>query len=235
MSGGSGRGVVFAVVATTLLWLLAVVGAGAFWWLSQRRAVPSSMVLVPASAPGEPMPQPFAFDPHDVPVEPPAPSGPLPIVPPVPPAGGALSRTSVEPVQGHLDEVLRAELAASETSGRRLLVFFTAPWCVPCQAVKQTLAAPDVSAQLADVQLVEVDIDAFSGLELHRAAALLLDQEVEAIPLVCALRSRQPPVCMDGGAWGEDSDANIRSTLVPFMVSPPSGVAPRAPDRITPI
>lgn len=234
MSGGSGRGVVIAVAATALLWLLAVLGAGAFWWLARGTAAPE-IVLLPTSAPGDPVPAPFGLDPPEIPGEPPAPSGPLPIVPPVPPAGGAVSRTSIEPVQGHLDELLRAELAASEASGRRLLVFFTAAWCAPCLAVKQTLAAPDVSAQLADVQLVEVDIDAFSGLELHRAGALLLDQEVEAIPLVCALRSRQPPVCMDGGAWGEDSDANIRATLVPFMVSPPSGVAPRAPDRITPI
>lgn len=234
MSGGSGRGIVVAVVATTMLWLLALVGAGAFWWFSQRPAPLPPMVLVPAGAPLEDVPA-FPPDPHGAPGDPSVPSAPLPIVPPVPAAGGALSRTSVEPVQGHLDELLRAELAASEASGRRLLVFFTAAWCAPCQAVKQTLAAPDVSAQLADVLLVEVDVDAFSGLELHRAGAVLLDQEVEAIPLVCAVRSRQPPVCMDGGAWGEDSDANIRSTLVPFMAAPPSGVAPRAPDRITPI
>lgn len=230
MSGSSGRGfgIALAIAATLVLWVVAVLGAGAFWWFSQRPPVPP-MVLVPVDSPEPPLPA----SPDGPAV--PAPSGPLPSVPPVPQAGGALSRTSVEPVQGHLDELLRAQLVASEASGRRLLVFFTAGWCAPCQAVKQTLAAPDVGAQLADVQLVEVDIDAFSGLELHRAAALLLDQEVEAIPLVCALRSRQPPVCMDGGAWGEDSDANIRSTLVPFMVAPPSGVAPHAPDRITPI
>lgn len=231
MSGSSGRGIVVAVVATAVLWVLAAFAAGAFWWFS-RQAAPAPMVLVPTS---DPTPSGAPFDPHDLPGDPSTPSGPLPSVPPVPAAGGALSRTSLEPVQGHLDELIRAELAASETSGRRLLVFFTASWCAPCQAVKHTLAAPDVGAQLADIQLVEVDVDAFSGLELHRAGALLLDQEVEAIPLVCAVRSRQPPVCMDGGAWGEDSDANIRSTLVPFMAAPPSGVAPRAPDRITPI
>jgi hypothetical protein len=82
---------------------------------------------------------------------------------------------------------------------------------------------------------VEIDVDAFAAVELHRAGMALLDQEVEAIPLFCVLRSRQPPVCMDGGAWGEDTDQNIRSVLVPFLASPPSGISPREPDRITPI
>ena len=63
----------------------------------------------------------------------------------------------------------------------------------------------------------------------------VLDQEIEAIPLFCVLRSSQPPVCIDGGAWGEDTDSNIRSVLVPFLISPPSGISPHEPDRITPI
>ena len=226
---GSGRGVAIAVVATTLLWLTALAGAG-FWFLGRRDVSRVPLVVGPAE-PLVPMP---SSGPGQIP-QPPAAPGPLPVVPAVPPTGGRLSRVSVSPAQGHLDELLRAEIAAAEASGRRVGAYFTAPWCQPGRAVDPTLAATAVDSSLGEVQLVEVDIDSFSGEELHRAGILLLDQDVEAIPLFCALRSRQPPVCIDGGAWGEDTDSNIRSILVPFLASPPSGVAPGVPDRITPI
>jgi len=221
---GSGRGITIAIVATTLLWLTALAGAG-FWALRARDVTPVQLVIGPPE-PGVPVPS-------GGPV--PAPPTALPEVPPVPPAGTGPSRVKMTPTQAHLDEQLRAEVAASEAVGRRVVVFFTAAWCQPCHAVERTLAAADVQAQLGALQLVEVDVDAFSGPELNRASALLLDQEVEAIPLFCALRSSQPPVCIDGGAWGEDTDSNIRTILVPFLTSPPSGISPRGPDRITPI
>ena len=227
MSGESSRAVVVAVVATLALWLVAVAGAAALLW-SAGGSPPPPVVVGPF------VDVPVPVRPADPP-GPPAGREPLPAVPPVPPAGSGLSRHQVQPAEGLLHDLLRAEMQVSEASGRRLVVFFGTDGCQPCQAARRTLAAADVNTRLSDVQLVEVDVDAFSGIELHRAGAMLLDQDVEAIPLFCALRSRQPPVCIDGGAWGEDTDANIRSVLVPFLVSPPSGVTPRAPDRVVPI
>lgn len=227
---GSGRGIAIAVIATTLLWLAAAVGA-AFLLVGSRAPAPDPVVL------GGPPVFPPQLEPPDPGPVPDAPTPPvaLPAVPPVPLASAELSRVRVDPTKGHLDELLRAEIQASEASGRRVVAYFSAAWCQPCRAVDRTLGASDVNARLGQLQLVEVDVDAFSAVELHRAGMLVLDQDIEAIPLFCVLRSREPPVCIDGGAWGDDTDSNIRSVLVPFLASPPSGVAPHEPDRITPI
>lgn len=48
-------------------------------------------------------------------------------------------------------------VASTTTRSRRVLVYFTAPWCTPCQALKPHLTT--LAGEHADLSVVLVDVD----------------------------------------------------------------------------
>jgi hypothetical protein len=218
-----GKGLAITGIALSILWLAGMVVAGAV--TGALRQSPEEPQLVQGQPAGQPFP---------VPMPTPAPIPGVPALPGLPVLPGSAPHLALTPVAGPLDSQIRSHVAAAESGGRRLVVFFTAGWCAPCQAVKRTLAAPDLVARLSAVQVVEVDVDAFPDADGRRAGQVV-GRQVNAIPLLCTLRSNLPPVCMDGAAWGEDTDGNIRAILVPFLETPPSGLTPGVQGAPVPI
>ena len=82
-------------------------------------------------------------------------------------------------------EDLKEKLAASFSSGRPALVYFTADWCVTCKAIEQdVLSASEVKDAVLDFARIRVDLSRLTDLN----QALLRDFEVVGPPTMVFLK-----------------------------------------------
>jgi hypothetical protein len=60
---------------------------------------------------------------------------------------------------GDVAELVKGELTAAKTRGRRLIVYVGATWCEPCQRFHHAAEAGELDGQFGDLRLLTFDLD----------------------------------------------------------------------------
>ncbi|MBI4952740.1 MAG: hypothetical protein HY908_11955 [Myxococcales bacterium] len=133
------------------------------------------------------------------------------------PTGAAAARgftvVEVTPAAGELARVLGDHLAKAKALGQKPYAELWAEWCEPCVALRRSLGDPRMVKAFRGTYIVQLDVDAW-GTKLD-AAQLPAD----AIPVFYELADDGRPTGrkIDGGAWGDNTPANMAPPLDRFF------------------
>jgi len=134
-----------------------------------------------------------------------APSHPGPSKP-----GGA--RVVALPETGDFDRLVADAAANARAAGLEPYLEFTAAWCAPCRHFEQLRDEPTMTSALAGTLIIQADYDRWQAVADRLA--------VSAIPTWLALDAQgrpRPERRIDGGAWSEDTAANMAPALGAFF------------------
>ena len=112
-----------------------------------------------------------------------------------------------------LQDQIGAEVELAQAENLIPIVYFSATWCPPCQAIKKTLDDPLMIDAFSGTHIIEVDVDEWED-DLLDAGYI-----IEFIPTFAHVDQLGYPtgVMVDGGAWGADIPANMAPVLKSFF------------------
>jgi len=132
----------------------------------------------------------------------PAPAAdPTPEAPPAPTAAAGAPVVEVLSIQRTpgrvLKDALEGELAAAEAKQQRVVVMFSADWCVPCRSIKEALESnPIVQGHTRGGRFLIIDVDEWRG-PAHR---LIEGADPSKLPLLVALDRQGQALVMTHGS-----------------------------------
>lgn len=110
---------------------------------------------------------------------------------------------------GKLLSLIKAEISAK----RKPALFFTATWCGPCKKFKSALSDPMMQEAMNGITLIMIDADIDGGKEKFGAK-----YKVSAYPTFLKMDADGNSLKkIDGGAWNEDTPANMAPAMKKFM------------------
>lgn len=118
-----------------------------------------------------------------------------------------------------LAALLKAEVIKAGKLGQRPFVQFYADWCRPCRALRGSLNDPRMIDAFAGTYIIQLEADQWKG----RLEGTGLS--VDALPAFHEIDNRGRPTGrrIDGGAWGQDTPANMAPPLKAFFAVKPQG------------
>ena len=113
------------------------------------------------------------------------------------------------PAEGHIDEIVRAEMTKATAARRRVVVYVGGTWCEPCQRFHHAAERGELDATFPDVELFGFDIDR------DRDRLVTAGYTSKLIPLFAlpGPDGRASGKQVEGGIKGEGAVANIAPRL----------------------
>jgi thiol:disulfide interchange protein len=109
-----------------------------------------------------------------------------------------------------LTELLKREIE----SGRKPVLFFTAPWCGPCQEFKHSLTQQLMKDALSDITLIQIDMDA-------EKEQISVKYNIHAIPFLIRINAKGEVITkIDGNAW-DDTVESMADAMEVFQTETP--------------
>jgi hypothetical protein len=125
---------------------------------------------------------------------------------------------TLDPSQGALTPLLKAEAAKAKAMSLRPFVEFRADWCDPCVALEKSMDDPRMKAAFAGTYVVHLDVDAWGSAQLAGTGFA-----PTAIPVFLEIDGDGKPTGrkIDGGAWGDNVPENMAPPLDWFFHAKP--------------
>jgi hypothetical protein len=113
------------------------------------------------------------------------------------------------PTEGHIDEIVRAEMTKATAARRRVVAYVGATWCEPCQRFHHAAERGELDATFPNVELLGFDLDR------DRERLVAAGYSSKLIPLFAlpGPDGRASGKQVEGGIKGEGAVANIAPRL----------------------
>jgi hypothetical protein len=122
---------------------------------------------------------------------------------------GSGAKFALAPSTGGVDAIVRGALSQTRADRRRLVVYVGATWCEPCQRFHHSLERGELGGSLADVTLLEFDLDA----DRERLAAAGYQSNYIPLFALPGPDGRSSGAHVEGGIKGEGAVAFILPRL----------------------
>jgi len=113
------------------------------------------------------------------------------------------------PAEGHVDEIVRAEMTKATAARRRVVVYVGGTWCEPCQRFHHAAERGELDATFPDVALLGFDIDR----DRDRLGAAGYTSKLIPLFALPGPDGRASGKQVEGGIKGEGAVANIAPRL----------------------
>ena len=142
--------------------------------------------------------------------------------PAAPASAVTAASVTLDPSQGALPALLKAEAAKARAMHLAPYAEFRADWCGPCRAIEKSMDDPRMIAAFAGTYVAHLDVDAWGSAQTSAAGF-----DASAIPVFFELDADGKPTGrkIDGGAWGDNVPENMAPPLAAFF-HPKGAAAP---------
>jgi thiol-disulfide isomerase/thioredoxin len=129
-------------------------------------------------------------------------------------AAPAQAWTKVTATGGPLASQVQAEIKRARAQKLKPVVYGSAVWCGPCQAIKKYRSDPRMADAFRGTYVIELDVDDWTAPEI-----VPLYPKLRAMPVFIAVgddgKATGPQI--DGGAWGDNIPENMAPPLKAFF------------------
>jgi thiol:disulfide interchange protein len=124
------------------------------------------------------------------------------------------SWTKVTATAGSLASQVQAEVKKARAQKLKPIVYGSAAWCGPCQAIKKYKSDPRMAEAFRGTYVIELDVDDWAATDITP-----LYPKLTAMPVFIAVgddgKATGPQI--DGGAWGDNIPENMAPPLKAFF------------------
>ena len=135
------------------------------------------------------------------------------VAPPTAEAVPGVTMHELKPGSGELPALIAAEVNQARAQHLRPVVYVSATWCGPCNALKHSLGDPKMVDAFSGSYVIKLDLDAWDAP--LKAAGF----PVDSVPVFFQLDASGKPTGknLTGAAWSDDVPANMAPPIKAFL------------------
>jgi thiol-disulfide isomerase/thioredoxin len=129
-----------------------------------------------------------------------------------PPSAGVAFH-ELKPGNGALPSLIAAEVQKARAQNLKPVVYVSATWCGPCNALKHSLDDPQMVDAFRGAYVIKLDLDAWE------APLKAAGYQVDSVPVFFQLDAAGRPTGknLTGAAWQDDVPANMAPPIKAFL------------------